>query len=213
MTPEYFRAMIHEQGGDTSAAAAVCQTTTALTLPPAAALLKCLMVASACIFIFVPGINVPLPFVQQLLLQSANFAVLITRQLAPGMHILHHSGHSAVAQQLCVGLNSVVQLAEAATVGTAFPAAHHDQQCMDHAGRMLLMFVDMYFGLLLPVYAAIRLERYAKRLYLHEELGHEEAPLPFRLLPEALVAAALALAAWALVLCSHQYLATWMHPL
>jgi hypothetical protein len=211
MGPIFYRKIISQLGGESAVVLSLCQL--AVQLPPVASVAKCAVQASASLFVLLPALNTPLPFLQQLLIQAVQLVGLVTLQLAPGLHFLDRIPHTNEAQQLCIAMNSVTQVTEALVIGTAFPVQHYDQQCMAHAERMLLLFADVYLAFVMPVYLSVRLERYSKRLYLHLELGGEEAPLPFMLLFDALMAALLGLAAWVLVLYSHEPLAAWARPL
>jgi hypothetical protein len=213
MNPMFYRKIVNDLGSESAMATAMCQLDTPLPLPAAASLAKCILLASGAVMIFIPAVNTPLPFLQQLLLQTAECALLVTLQLAPGLHTLARLPHGGEAVRLCTALNSITQMVEFAVVGTAFPVARYKQQCVDHAGRMLMLFAVVYVAFLLPLYISFRLERYTEELYAHLELGQRGRAPGVCWMHELLMVAILGLTAWLLVLCSHARLASWALPL
>jgi hypothetical protein len=211
-TVMFARKMARSQAGENALISAVYKSTASFSLPLTLTLPKHVALASGSVFVLIHAVNTPLPFLQQLLLHCAYFVILITLQLAPAMTLLGAVLHSNEAHTLCTALNYATQLLESTVLGTSFNTAPHDGQCRAHSRRMLLLFADVYLAFLLPVYISVRLERYSKRLYMYLELDGPE-PLQPPIAMEVWMVAVLGLAAWVLVLLSHEHLATWVHPL
>lgn len=153
-----------------------------LTVPTTGITIRNILCMSTSVLVFIHGINTPLPFRQQILVHLVCTAILLSVPHSNTVRLLQDLIPGHEVQNLCVSLNSAAQMAELIMVGKAVNVAFLNIHCAEHGVSMLVMFADIYFGLLLPVYVAYRVEQAMKQAYVQQTIatmqlqGRQQAP-------------------------------------